>query len=379
MLIAKFAFTVTLAVGCDYAATDGATVTAKTYSRSRDPNKGNDVLALDLKFGQFLGMEDPERPWVMSYTNGAAPAPMTTARHSEGSYALDFSCGYSAFESPRFHTLELGRVSDTLEVDVFVPDTGASLWGDLQLSVDIPSAGVWNAWVAYKPLAELNAGSWATVSFSLPPVIQEALEGAHPHARFRFALNHGLCGETVSVDNLRFGGAQVCQELPASLPPVTSSSVLTFDRVSDWNSQAALASDSTQKTEGSASLKFGPASWTALESREFQAAELAGAGRHFSVDVFVPELSQDYHWLGGLNAYVECPASGLYRTFLGYRALQILTERSFNRVTFELPESVVTQLSTQGSACRFRFEVTQNTGYFPLALDNGGFYSPEDE
>ncbi len=119
--------------------------------------------------------------------------------------------------------------------------------------------------------------------------------GNHPHARLRFALNHGLCGQEIAVDHVRFGGEAWCQDLPAVLPAVSSSSVLTFDHLADWSSStgAPLALDASVKTQGAASLRFGPVSWTSIRSREFSPALLTGVTSRLALDVFVPQLSPE--------------------------------------------------------------------------------------
>lgn len=369
--------TVDVAVGCDYAATDEFTITASAYSKSRDPDRSNNVASVTVKLGAFLGMEDATRPWVMQHTNGAVLVPTTTSPTSEGATALSFGSGYTAFESPRFATLELGQLGDRLEVDVFVPP-GAGWPGDLQLAVDIPDAGLHAAWAGYRSLGDLPRGAWSTVSFSLDAAAQAALAGDHPHARLRFAINHGLSSAPIVFDHVRFAGGLSCQEVDRTTPAVASSSVLTFDQLADWSAQVPLSLDSGQRSEGAASLRFGPASWASVVSRRFSASELQGVTNTLVLDVYVPSLSQDYYWLGGLNAFVECPATGLYRTFLGYRALQILHEENFNQLIFGLPDHVVEQLSGTGRDCQFSFEVSHNAAYATLAFDRGGFVAPGD-
>lgn len=89
-----------------------------------------------------------------------------------------------------------------------------------------------------------------------------ALLGDHPHARLRFAVNHGLCGVPVLFDHVRFSGETMCQVPAPSTASVTSSSVLTFDQMADWSSSVPLALDPSRRTEGSASSQFGPCQFT---------------------------------------------------------------------------------------------------------------------
>jgi hypothetical protein len=360
-------------VDCSASPSAKILVTAHAFSRSNDVQRANDSVTVEVTLGAFLGVEDPSRPWVKSWTNGAEQVRVSTARASEGNSALVFGCGYTAFESPTFETLELGSVGTTIDVDMFVP-TGASGWiGDISASLDIPGAGINSTWLGAQSLGALPQGRWVTVSFPLDSNARSALLGNNAHARLRFAMNSGICGTDIYFDHVRFGGPLTCQDPPPALPSIVSSSVLTFDGAGDWSSNTPTQLDSMRKTQGAASLKLSATSWSSTVSRPFASASLTGVTDRFGLDVFVPSLSADFYWFGHLNAFVECPSVGLYKTFIGNRPLQILHEQAFNRVEFNLSDQVMNALQGGATDCRFSFDVSQNENYGPLAFDNGGF------
>src|SRR5690606_5245484 len=134
---------------------------------------------------------------------------------------------------------------------------------------------------------------------------------------------------------------------------VTSSSVLTFDSLTDWSSaQTAITSESTLVTQGMGAISFTPGAWSRIESRVFATTELAGVTNVLSFDVHIPDLPADFYWLGQMNAFVDCPSAGLWNTFVGHQPLQILFDDEFNRVEYMLPDSVVDVLAGDYDDCR---------------------------
>lgn len=300
--------------------------------------------------------------------------PVVSGNSTEGDHGLALGCGHTQFESPVFDTVELGAVGEELLVDVFVPEAEWQGVGGLSLTVDVPAAGVHHEWVGMVSLNGLPQGTWSTVSIPLTASARAALLQDHPHARLRFASNVGLCGVSVLLDHVRFGGDLECQERDGAPEPITSSSVLTFDQLSDWSSQqVSLASTNAHVTQGVGAVEFGPLSRAELVSRPFAAQELVGVTSRLGFDVRIPELPADFYWLGHMNAYVECPSVGLYRTYLGYHALQILYAGAFNRVEFSVPSDVVSALQGGAEGCRFRLGFAANTLFGPMIIDNGGF------
>jgi len=152
------------------------------------------------------------------------------------------------------------------------------------------------------------------------------------------------------------------------------SSVLAFDHQGDWTAlNGAVSQELGNVSEGTAVLRLSAQSWTSLTSRTFSTTELEGITSNLAFDIFVPDLPADFYWMGGMNAYVECPSAGLWRTWLGYHALQILFDNEYNRIEFRLPPHVVSVLNGNHSDCRWGLDFSTNPIFGGLLVDGGGF------
>lgn len=347
-----------------------------------DPDLVNNSVAVNVSvLPAFLGFDDPERPWIVPNTGGSHLMPTTFSNVTTPDLAGMLDCGYHAFESPTFDTAELEVLGDELIADVWVPSMQTESWGDLQLLVDIPSAGLWNVWIGQQAIAALPRNEWVEVAFELPSGIVDALLGDYPDARLRITANVPACGDPVLIDSIRFGGnimlrSEFHTEGSEGIT-VTSSSVLTFDSLTDWSSaQTAITSESTLVTQGMGAISFTPGAWSRIESRVFATTELAGVTNVLSFDVHIPDLPADFYWLGQMNAFVDCPSAGLWNTFVGHQPLQILFDDEFNRVEYMLPDSVVDVLAGDYDDCRIALELSTDPAFGPFVIDNGGFSEP---
>lgn len=155
---------------------------------------------------------------------------------------------------------------------------------------------------------------------------------------------------------------------------VISSSVLTFDSVSDWSStQTVVGSESSLVTQGTGAISFTPGSWARIESRVFATTELVGVTNMLSFDVHIPDLPPDYYWLGQMNVFIDCPSAGLWNAYVGYQPLQILFDDEFNHLEYMLPDHVVDVLLGNFNDCRLALELSTNPAFGPFVIDNGGF------
>lgn len=287
---------------------------------------------------------------------------------------LILGCGNTIFESPAFDTLEFGSVGTELLVDVLVPSGTLSGWvGDLQLHIDVPSGQLWNQWVGYHTLNSVSQGIWTTLSFALPQEVREVLLGDYPDARLRVASNVDSCSQGVLFRDVRMGGSLECHPGRAVSDAVVSSSVLTFDSVSDWDVESGSIAGTNAGTQGSGAVELDPTGWGRLVSRSFSTSELTGVSDTMAFDVYIPDLPADFYWLGGMNLFIDCPAAGLWNTWVGYQALQILFDGEFNRVTYPLSPEVANVLQQPSVQCRVALEISSNPAFGGFILDNGGF------
>lgn len=359
-----------LLLGCDGS---GGEVEApgRVHTTSYDPQPSNNQVSDSVVLEPEFAIGAAGNPWVKSWTNGQ----VMPVLESDCGPALALTCGYQAFESPHFDTNELGAGGTQLLMDIYIPPASWGGWvGELTLFFEAPGLNIWNRAQGTMALTPLAQGQWLTVAFSLDSTTQAALLGATPSARFRLASNLSACGPTVKLAKVRLGGTLTCQEPPAVLETVTSSSVLRFEAMADWpNATGTVALEGGAVSEGSHALRLGPAPWMRLESRPFLTGELEEVSNRLAMDVLVPVDPTGSAWLGGLGLLVDCPDAGLHDRWVGYHALQFLFGGEFNRLEYALPPDVVAALQTPELSCQLSFELTSNPSFGTFVLDGGGF------
>jgi len=355
----------------------GATILVGSSHDGDDeyPPDNVDVIPVSV-MPAFLSFDDLARPWIIAWSGGT---PITTTTNANTApRAASFNCGFTQVETPTFSTHEFGVTGTTLVMDVWVPAAqNPNHVGEVQLFVDIPAAGLWNLSVGQRSFNTLPRNVWTPVSFSLPANVVTALRGSHPNARFRMSTSVATCGAPVRIDSLRFGGqitVRTVPHVPGGTAVVTSSSVLTFDDIDDWQAAVGtIGSESVLKTEGDASVALLSSGYTELVSRPFDTFELEDVNARLSFDVRIPDLPAGYSWVGDMNVFIDCPSINLHHLFVGHKALQILFEAEFNRVEFPLAPAVVAALGGAADECSFTVGVASNQTIGPLVIDRGGF------
>jgi hypothetical protein len=147
--------------------------------------------------------------------------------------------------------------------------------------------------------------------------------------------------------------------------------VMSFeDPLHAWTSTAPLGFDTTQKTQGAASLVVNASGNVVVNSAPFGTAEVLRVGTKLALDVFVPATQPNPSWLGDVQMSFTTAAANVNNAYIGYAALTGLTRGQWNTIEFTVPGSVRTALL--GDHPRARFSVTLNTpgGAQPLRLDN---------
>jgi hypothetical protein len=157
------------------------------------------VVTSALVVQDVLGFENTQS-WSASSGTIA-----TTTVHSQGSAALSVSAnGYTQLTSAQLSTLS--GVSSTLSLD-FRPALSPA-WGQLQISVDAPSRGLYGAYVGQASVQGLPANTFSRLDFAMPPQVQQALSGSYSDLRIKIALNVAQGSGPLVLDNLRFAGQQ---------------------------------------------------------------------------------------------------------------------------------------------------------------------------
>lgn len=157
-----------------------------------------------LVSGTLLAAQSPatlslDSPWACSGGN-----PISSYERTEGTASMQMrTAGYSMCQSETFSCGEI-TTSEEILIDVKLPTTLPNpYWvGDVGLFVEVPSAGLYNAWVGMSILTDLPKGQWVTISIAPTPAMLNALAGNCSDARFKFALN--TSAQNILIDNIRF-------------------------------------------------------------------------------------------------------------------------------------------------------------------------------
>lgn len=172
------------------------------------------VSALLLTSGQALAAETPETlsldtPWACSGGN-----PISSTDRTEGTASMKMrAAGYSACQSEAFSCADI-TTSDEILIDVKLPSYLPNpYWvGDIGLFAEVPSAGLYNAWVGMSILTGLPTNEWVTISIAPTQAMLTALAGNCSDARIKFALN--TSAQNVLVDNIRFKSTSFTMSMP---------------------------------------------------------------------------------------------------------------------------------------------------------------------
>jgi hypothetical protein len=151
----------------------------------------------------WASFEDPVRRWTRSV--GTAVLTETSAESSHQNQSLQVSgCNYNAVDSPVFGSREL-PAGTRLAFDIRLPtqQPNPTWYGDVQLHISIPSAGIHNLWIGQRLLNGLATATWHTLTYSLPSSVRTALAQNRNDVRIRLALTTGNCAAPLHIDNVR--------------------------------------------------------------------------------------------------------------------------------------------------------------------------------
>ncbi len=190
----------------------------------------------------FLSFEGETLAWTSSGSIGLSDDA------TDGLQSLAVTgCGWLEISSPQFAASLLPAVDESITFDFFVPEDQPNPWwiGDIGVLISIPSAGIYHTWLGQQLLNDAERGVWLGGEISLPPYIQQALEGEAQDVSVHLVVNTSSCAQPLLIDNIRFaedtGPAQcsadsdcdtgycqlaacsdeigICSEMPASCEP----------------------------------------------------------------------------------------------------------------------------------------------------------------
>ncbi len=177
-----------------------------TVSVDREDVFAPEVIKIEIKgLPWFMSFDDKEHPWTSKNAELSYDA---SIKQGDVGYSLKIhGDGYKSIVSPKFNTYELNYVSNTLLLDVWIPEiqTNPYWYGDVQMSINIPAAGLYNSWINQVLLTGLQPG-WNTLSFELNHEIYKALSGNYSNVSITIILNANQNLDDFRIDNLRFDG-----------------------------------------------------------------------------------------------------------------------------------------------------------------------------
>lgn len=337
-----------------------------------------ETLTIEIKgLPWFMSFDDVEHPWTC---DNAELTYDETIKVGDAGYSLKIhGDGYKAIVSPKFNTYELGAVSNELQFDIWIPETQANpyWWGDAQMSVNIPAAGLYNAWVGQVLLTGLQPG-WNTLTFNLSDDIYNALAGDYPNATLTIILNANQNSDDFRIDNLRFGGdvkIRTTEHVVASeILNNYSTDFMSFDNVNDWalSGQELLFVESP-KTQGLGATGVVASGYNEIKSRSFTPSELKYVSSVVSLDIYVPNPQPNDYWVGSVGLGLNCPDRGINSMNLGSADLTHMFREEFNNVQFTLPNEALAALRYGVGECSFSIYLNVNNGAGTFLLDNMGF------
>jgi hypothetical protein len=336
-------------------------------------------LTIDIKgLPWFMSFDDLEHPWTC---DNAELSSDEFIKYGDIGYSLKIhGDGYKSIVSPVFNTYELGAISDILLLDVWIPEEQKNpYWkGDVQMSVDIPAAGLYNVWIGQVLLTELQSG-WNTIRFELNEVVYKALAGDYPNATFTIMLNANQNADDFRIDNLRFGGnikTRTTEHVAVGrILDVYSAEFMSFDNINDWNvSSQELLFVENPKIQGLGATGVNISGYNEIRSRSFYPAELKFVSNVISLDVFVPNPQPNDYWVGDISIGLNCPDIGINSVHLGeVQSLTHMFRNEYNNVQFLIPDEIVSALRYGVGKCSFSVYLNVNNGAGLFLLDNMGF------
>jgi len=158
---------------------------------------GRTSEALTTAQQRVLGFEAPLTDW--SLVSVGTRSESTTANQGTKSLGVKPN-GWTELKSIKLSSL--GAVSGTVSFDLRQPSVPT--WGEAHLILVLPSKGISYQDLGTKSLPALPAGSFKTLTFSLPSSTVAALSGTYSDLELHVVVNAPALGSPYLIDNLVF-------------------------------------------------------------------------------------------------------------------------------------------------------------------------------
>jgi hypothetical protein len=138
-----------------------------------------------------------------SIASGPGTLSLSTT-HTQGADSLQVaSPGYTVLQSQKLSTL--GSVGSTLLVDYQLPGTLG--YGSLALTINSPTLGLYNDWIAQVDVSNQSGGTFRTATFTLPANVVTLLASSYSDLSIGLIWNVPANAGNFLLDNIRFPNA----------------------------------------------------------------------------------------------------------------------------------------------------------------------------
>lgn len=333
--------------------------------RAPQPNAASERrAALTTDGARVLGFESPS-DWTV--TGGSATSNDTRI---QGQHSLAVTAnGWTEILSTSLSSL--GTVEATISYKLQLPlaQPNPSWLGATQLYVDVPSRGIWNAYIGQRELTGMPLGSFQTISFQLSDAQLAALGGTYSDLRFKIVLNVPQGAGPYLLDDLRVGPDGSTQPAP------TVAEILGFETPVSWTPSAGTRTTSTTRTQAARSLSVTPQGYTTYTSVAF--ARDRGIVEA-AIDIMLPRVQPNAWWYGTAGIQLDCPSHGVSAASLGEKNLTGLALETWHTLYFSLPEATSALLASGCSDLAVRVVLNVPAGAGAHRLDNIRLRAPKE-
>jgi subtilisin family serine protease len=195
------------------------------------------------------------------------------------------------------------------------------------------------------------------------------ISGTAPARRYELFLND-ITPASLSDTGKALLNAAFAWTTGGAAAPMVPESVFGMENSQSWSSADALLSVSTNRTQGSNSIKVEGGGYMLLTSSPMRTLDISGETSNLRLDVFIPGNQPNPYWIGAVQMYAECPSAGIYNVYLGQVELTGLPENRFSSLAFTLPANVLSVLRGDFKDFVFKIALNVNEDVEPTLFDN---------
>ena len=145
------------------------------------------------------------------WNRGTLQVSRNTSFFTEGQASMAFvPQGWGTLVSRNFSSAEVAPASQRVSFDLRIPDPQPNIWwgGDISLTFNCPSAGLYNVYIGQQSLTNLFWGEFNDIGFNLPAnVVQTLQQAGRTDCQWQIAVNVSSGSGTFHIDNFGFVNA----------------------------------------------------------------------------------------------------------------------------------------------------------------------------